>query len=129
MGMIFCRGCGKQIHETAPTCPHCGFTQQIASVQVQEAPKTGIWMAITSLVIGIIVVLALSSVDVNELGGRYFLTQSDKEALLGISIVGGFGLGLGIRSLITRSAGKGMAIAGIALSALAILAAIGIQAS
>ena len=27
MGMVFCRGCGKEIHETAPTCPHCGFVQ------------------------------------------------------------------------------------------------------
>ena len=24
---VFCRGCGKQIHETAPTCPHCGAPQ------------------------------------------------------------------------------------------------------
>lgn len=27
MGMLFCRGCGKEIHETAPTCPHCGAPQ------------------------------------------------------------------------------------------------------
>ncbi|MYM31908.1 NINE protein [Duganella sp. CY15W] len=27
MGMVFCRGCGKEIHETAPTCPHCGAPQ------------------------------------------------------------------------------------------------------
>ncbi len=25
--MVFCRGCGKEIHETAPTCPHCGAVQ------------------------------------------------------------------------------------------------------
>jgi len=28
MGMVFCRGCGKEIHETAPTCPHCGAPQR-----------------------------------------------------------------------------------------------------
>ncbi len=28
MSMVFCRGCGKQIHETAPTCPHCGALQR-----------------------------------------------------------------------------------------------------
>lgn len=28
--MVFCRGCGKEIHETAPTCPHCGAPQGIA---------------------------------------------------------------------------------------------------
>ena len=27
MSMVFCRGCGKEIHETAPTCPHCGAPQ------------------------------------------------------------------------------------------------------
>ena len=26
--MIFCRGCGKEIHETATACPHCGATQR-----------------------------------------------------------------------------------------------------
>ena len=25
--MVFCRGCGKEIHETAPTCPKCGALQ------------------------------------------------------------------------------------------------------
>lgn len=28
MSMVFCQGCGKQIHESAPTCPHCGAPQQ-----------------------------------------------------------------------------------------------------
>ncbi|MEQ1531982.1 MAG: DUF4190 domain-containing protein [Sideroxydans sp.] len=129
MAMIFCRGCGKQIHETAPTCPHCGFTQLVASVPVQESPKTSIWMSITSLVIGVIVFLALSAIEFNESGGRYYLEESDKEALVGILVFGIAGLGFGVGSLITKSAGKGMAIAGIALSALAILAAIGILAS
>ena len=27
MSMIFCRGCGQKIHETAPKCPHCGAVQ------------------------------------------------------------------------------------------------------
>ena len=29
MGMVFCRGCGKEIHETAPTCPQCGALQGV----------------------------------------------------------------------------------------------------
>lgn len=29
MSMIFCRGCGKSIHESAPICPHCGAPQQV----------------------------------------------------------------------------------------------------
>jgi len=27
MSMVYCRACGKEIHETAPTCPHCGAAQ------------------------------------------------------------------------------------------------------
>lgn len=29
MSMVFCRGCGKEIHETAETCPSCGAPQHI----------------------------------------------------------------------------------------------------
>jgi Na+-driven multidrug efflux pump len=28
--MVFCRGCGKEIHETAFACPHCGAPQRPA---------------------------------------------------------------------------------------------------
>jgi TM2 domain-containing membrane protein YozV len=37
MAMVFCRGCGKEIHETAVSCPHCGAQQ---SVLGQVAPKS-----------------------------------------------------------------------------------------
>lgn len=33
MSMVFCRGCGKEIHETAPTCPHCGATQNAGTAE------------------------------------------------------------------------------------------------
>lgn len=32
MGMVFCRGCGKEIHETAVSCPQCGATQGAKSL-------------------------------------------------------------------------------------------------
>lgn len=28
--MVYCTACGKQIHESAPTCPACGAPQQVA---------------------------------------------------------------------------------------------------
>lgn len=28
MSMVYCRGCGKEIHETASSCPHCGAPQR-----------------------------------------------------------------------------------------------------
>lgn len=37
MGMVFCRGCGKEIHESAPTCPHCGAPRSNASNQEKGA--------------------------------------------------------------------------------------------
>jgi len=30
MSMVFCRGCGKEIHESAKACPQCGATQVTA---------------------------------------------------------------------------------------------------
>ena len=33
---IHCRGCGHQIHETAPTCPKCGAPQVVTA----QAPPT-----------------------------------------------------------------------------------------
>lgn len=27
MNMVYCRGCGQRIHETALSCPHCGAQQ------------------------------------------------------------------------------------------------------
>lgn len=33
MSMVFCRGCGKEIHESAPACPHCGAPQTALAVE------------------------------------------------------------------------------------------------
>jgi hypothetical protein len=37
--MVFCRGCGKEIHNTAPTCPHCGAPQQQAAAKLSPDAK------------------------------------------------------------------------------------------
>jgi TM2 domain-containing membrane protein YozV len=34
MAMVFCRGCGKEIHDSAPSCPSCG------AVQIQQQRQT-----------------------------------------------------------------------------------------
>lgn len=44
MAMVFCNGCGKEIHETAPTCPHCGAPQRAVAAgktagDVKEIPE------------------------------------------------------------------------------------------
>jgi TM2 domain-containing membrane protein YozV len=35
--MVFCRGCAKEIHETAVSCPHCGATQGTSVQQPYSA--------------------------------------------------------------------------------------------
>jgi TM2 domain-containing membrane protein YozV len=47
MGMVFCRGCGKEIHETAPTCPFCGAVQA-----VRQPGKSKIVAGVLALLVG-----------------------------------------------------------------------------
>ncbi len=46
MGMVFCRGCGKEIHDSAPTCPHCGAPQSVKNgnpgIAIGEAIPDGV---------------------------------------------------------------------------------------
>ena len=39
LAMVYCRGCGKQIHETAIACPQCGAQQGLAATSSGEAMK------------------------------------------------------------------------------------------
>ena len=44
--MVYCRGCGKQIHKTAPTCPSCGamqFTELNDSSDLRTQTAAGLW--------------------------------------------------------------------------------------
>jgi TM2 domain-containing membrane protein YozV len=36
MAMVFCRGCGKEIHETAVSCPRCGCQQTAAVANIKS---------------------------------------------------------------------------------------------
>lgn len=80
--------------------------QEQPTVVVNQAPKDGSGMAITSLVLGIISFILLCC------GGCF-------------SVVGGVvGLVFGIISLAQKQNGKGMAIAGVVLSGLSIVCGI-----
>jgi len=58
MSMVFCRGCGKEIHETAPMCPHCGFRYENALVGSPEAvipiENKSIWMTVVSSILALL---------------------------------------------------------------------------
>lgn len=52
MTMVFCRGCGKELHESAPTCPHCGFVQN-----TESKIKDSLWMGITAFILAVLCIL------------------------------------------------------------------------
>lgn len=108
--MVFCRGCGKEIHESAPSCPSCGAVQAIPA----NRKDGSLWMPITSMVLGIICALAL-----------FDDSALDNETILGLFMFAGASIGLGAYSISTQKAGKGMAIAGLVLSVIALLALLG----
>ena len=119
--MVFCRGCGKEIHETAPTCPHCGCPQILQATtngpQKQAIIGESKWMGITSMVIGIFCVLML-----------FADSKWDNDEITGLAMLSITGLVFGIISLAKKRCAKGMAIAGIVLASIGILAAIGMSA-
>ena len=52
MGTVFCRGCGKDIHDTAAECPHCGTPQwppQASSVARNGGKLVG-WAMVWTIV-------------------------------------------------------------------------------
>lgn len=117
-GMVFCRCCGKQIHETAPACPQCGGLQ---GAGVTAAKKTGagtIWVPIAALVFSIVGTLALF--DDKAL---------DRDTSIGIAIFAMIGIVFGTVSIRNQADGKKMAIAAIILSALSLLALIGMHSN
>ena len=54
--MTFCRGCGKPIHESAPTCPHCGATQIVppsrANTATSAPAKSKVTAGVLALLLG-----------------------------------------------------------------------------
>lgn len=107
MAMVFCRGCGKEIHETAPTCPQCGASQHTT---IQKISSGSPWMAIISLVLGII--CALTIFDDSEW---------DNDTIVGLVMFSGIGLILGIIHIAQKRSGPNIAIAGVILSAISLL--------
>jgi hypothetical protein len=113
--MIFCRGCGKQIQETAPTCPGCGAVQGAAPAAASTpASSAGLWMSITSLVLGIFCLLC-----------TFDDSGWDRDEVTGFLLVLIASVALGSLSLGQKKAGKRMAVAGVVVSAIALVLFLG----
>lgn len=75
--MVYCRGCGKEIHSTAPTCPHCGAPQREGAGKALN----GTWVA-----------LVLMCFFVGFLGVHRFYVGKIGTGILMILTFGGLGL-------------------------------------
>ncbi|QNA88831.1 DUF4190 domain-containing protein [Massilia sp. Dwa41.01b] len=113
-GMMFCRCCGKEIHESAPACPQCGGLQHAAPAAVARPGEPGLWLPIGGLICGLLSAMAL--LDDAPL---------DHDTATGIFLFSVIGLVFGIVSMRNQEAGKKMAIAAVILSVIALLALIG----
>lgn len=113
-----CPFCLEEIKAGALKCKHCGSTivdsSQLHNSTLQKENGT-LWLPLPSMIIGIICFMAL-------------LDDSDWDAdtFVGAVAMAIASLTLGIISLSVQKLGKGMAITGIVLSSIALLAIIGL---
>lgn len=98
--MIFCHGCGKEIHETAPSCPNCGAPQKVAQTGNRNVGKLigmgllwtlAFWIG--GLFLGGMIVGALDPQNAQEAGEQLGQTYS------GLFLLGGLILSVILTSL------------------------------
>lgn len=115
MSLVFCRACGKEIHETAVACPQCGAPQ----VPVTGQRTVYHWSAIVAFVTGILVMLGCFT----EPDGKW-----DQDTIVGVILLGCIPVIFGIITLTRHpETSRWMAITGIVLGAFAILISLGSQ--
>jgi uncharacterized membrane protein HdeD (DUF308 family) len=112
LSMVFCRGCGKQIHETAQNCPQCGATQG----KVGREDKHH-WSSLAAIISGALVFLmALAEPD----------GQWDNDTVVGATILGATPIVFGVYSFLQKQKnGRWMGITGVILGVFVVLAALG----
>ncbi len=110
MTMVFCRGCGKELHETAPICPHCGFVQPIQSVLIKDSQ----WMSVTALVLSVMCFLSW-----------FNLTDWDKDAKVGLWMFSISSLVLAVTSIQQKRSGNIFSFISIAVVVITMLILIG----
>ena len=113
--MAACIWCGNEIYMAAPLCPHCGGAQHPAPASTTSSYRDSglIWLPIACLVVGVVCMLAL-----------FDDSKWDTDAVVGIGTLSVLGLALGTISLSRQRTGKGMAITGLVLSAMTLMATI-----
>jgi hypothetical protein len=105
--MVFCRGCSKEIHESAPSCPQCGAIQTVA---VKPNKESG-WMSIVSAILA----------GFTFLGNLDFEGGYDRDVIVGTGILGVSSVILAAISLYQRKPLKTLAIVAITFTVLGLL--------
>jgi hypothetical protein len=140
--MMYCRSCGKPLHESAQFCPQCGYSFAAPTLPATPAAPSGsLWMAITALTLSILALLILLSTagDMDTLsklselesafGGHSLkrkLAENAADSALGglvLALPGGI---FGVISLAQKRGGRGMAIAAVVISAINLLLILGL---
>ena len=110
--MIFCRGCGKELHESALQCPHCGAPQNTSLVT-----SANHWSSITSLIFGVIAFFLI----LMEPDGTW-----DSDTVLGAIFFGIIPVVFSLVSFAKKpKSGMWMSVTGLILGVLVILVALG----
>ncbi|MBO7152194.1 MAG: DUF4190 domain-containing protein [Lentisphaeria bacterium] len=108
-----CPNCNNPIPANANNCPGCGAPiaqQQATQVPADDTKAKSCWMAITSMVLGITSLLVFWGEE-----------ELEEDVAAGGCLFAILALVFGIISLCQKQDGKGMAIAGIATAACALL--------
>lgn len=87
MSMVFCRGCGKEIHNTAPLCPHCGAPQQAQNTHVVD-PEKKPWGKGAMIIYSIFSIVPLIGIIAGIIGVSQPHTRKQGQILLGIAFMG-----------------------------------------
>ncbi len=111
--MIYCRGCGKSIHETAVSCPHCGAVTQ-PSPSKPSPKKVSLGLSIAAIVLGGLTILGLLDED-----------AITRDTLMGGGLFTVVGLTFSVINLSRPQTRNGLAIAAFIVCAIAGLALLG----